>query len=158
MLSYRSAAASIAFLVFAAAASSGCGFEELRENQAALDRQRLEIDKQQHELETIRQQQTYNAAPTPVGSCDPDVMRIATKRGGDSFAAGDYQRAVGYYSDADKACPGNPEAELNLARAYEALGQRDQARKYYQKASESPGSDDRYARQAQEALSRMTRK
>jgi tetratricopeptide (TPR) repeat protein len=158
MLPYRSAVASFAFLIVVTASLSGCMFEELRENQAALDRQRAQIDKQQHELENIRQQQTYNAAPAPVGSCDPDVMRIATRRGGNSFAAGDYQRAVGYYSDADKACPGKPEAELNLARACEALGQLDQARKYYQKASESTGSDARFARQAQEALSRMTRK
>jgi tetratricopeptide (TPR) repeat protein len=137
-------------------ATSGCLFEELKANERALEAQQIEIDRQAHELATLRQQSSYEGAPAPTGSCDRDIMRKATRRGGERFAAGDYKHALGYYDDALKACPRNAEAELNLARTYEAMEQRAPARLHYQKAVEAAGGDDlTAARQAQEALARI---
>jgi len=64
-------------------------------------------------------------------------MTQATRQGGDKFAAGDFPGALGYYQDALAACPGNPRAELNVGRAYEALNDKGQALAHYQNAASS---------------------
>ena len=62
---------------------------------------------------------------------------IATQRGGEKFAAGDFNKALGYYQDALAACPNDDRAEVNVARTYEALGNKVAAIKHYRKAADS---------------------
>jgi tetratricopeptide (TPR) repeat protein len=84
------------------------------------------------------------------------VMRKATHRGGEAFAQSDFKQALGYYQDAQTACPGNAEAELNLARAYEALGEREAAVSNYTRAANAAsGSDPAIVKQARDALERL---
>ena len=98
---------------------------------------------------------SYSTAPAPAGSCDAEVMRKATQRGGEAFAKGNFTQALGYYQDAATACPGNAEAELNLARTHEALGDRDSAINDYTSAANAGGSDPAIAKQARDALERL---
>ena len=85
-----------------------------------------------------------------------EVMRKATQRGGESFAQSDFKRALGYYQDAETACPNSAEAELNLARAHEALGDRAAAISNYTRAENAAGgSNPAIAEQARDALERM---
>ena len=65
------------------------------------------------------------------------VETAASKRGGDKFAAGEFAKALGYYQDALAACPNDERAEVNVARTYEALGNKVGAIKHYRKAADS---------------------
>ena len=53
----------------------------------------------------------------------------------------EFTKALGYYQDAVTACPTSAQAQLNVARAYEALGDRDQAMDYYKRAIQAAPSD-----------------
>jgi tetratricopeptide (TPR) repeat protein len=129
--------------------AAGCMSEAIKQNQQQLDQQKAE-------LEQLKQHPT--AAPPP-GSCDKSVMQVATKHGGDRFAASEFTKALGYYQDAITACPTSAQAQLNLARAYEALGDRGQAVDHYKRAVQDAPSDHdadpAVAEQAQQALSRL---
>ena len=87
-------------------------------------------------------------------------MQVATRHGGERFAASEFTKALGYYQDAVTACPTSARAQLNVARAYEALGDRGQAMDYYKRAIQSAPSDHDAApgvsEQAQQALARLT--
>ena len=111
----------------------------------------------QGEIAALRQPQAaYASAAAPAGACDMDVMRKATQRGGEAFAQSDFKQALGYYQDAQSACPGNAEAELNLARADEALGEREAAiSNYTHAANAASGSDPAILKQARDALERL---
>ena len=61
---------------------------------------------------------------------------VASHRGGDKFAAGDFNKALGYYQDALLACPNDERAEVNVARSYEALGNKVAAINLYRKVAE----------------------
>ena len=61
----------------------------------------------------------------------------ATHRGGDKFAAGDFNKALGYYQDALLACPNDERAEVNVARTYEALGNKVAAINLYRKVADA---------------------
>jgi tetratricopeptide (TPR) repeat protein len=83
-------------------------------------------------------------------------LEAATKRGGEHFAAGNFSLALGYYKDAVTACPTSAQAQLNVARAYEALGLRERAIEHYKLASESTApADSQAATQARQALVRL---
>ena len=80
----------------------------------------------------------------------------ATKRGGERFAANDFNKAILYYNDALTACPTDDRAEVNVARTYEALGNNAAAIKHYRKAAESNGPTVSDASdQAKAALNRL---
>jgi Tfp pilus assembly protein PilF len=85
------------------------------------------------------------------------IAQEATRKGGERLAAGDFNRALGYYQDAVTACPKNAQSELNLARTYEALGDKAQALSHYRLAAAASGaeSDGQAARDAREAVSRL---
>jgi tetratricopeptide (TPR) repeat protein len=141
--------------------AAGCMSDAIKQNQQQLDQQKAELDQLKQQVAELKaaQQPAYStAAPVP-GSCDKGVMQAATKRGGDRFAAGDFSKALGYYQDAVTACPASAQAQLNVARAYEALGNRDQAMDYYRRAIYTAPSDHdagrAVAEQAQQALSRL---
>jgi tetratricopeptide (TPR) repeat protein len=111
-------------------------------NQQQLEQQRAELDQLKQEVARLETQSSaHNYSSTPAGTCDSNVMREATRKGGESFAAGDFSAALGYYKDALTACPNNAQANLNLARAYEAVGDRLQAVAHYRTAANASGSD-----------------
>lgn len=155
----RSAAAVLGGVLIALVIGvAGCMSSAIEANQHQLDQQKAELDQLKQEVAALQAARTpsYPTTMPPPGSCDEAVMREATKRGGERFAASDFSRALGYYQDAVTACPGNAQAEVNVARAYEALGQRDQAIDYYKRASQSTAAaDSDAAGQARQALARL---
>lgn len=157
------------FVMFAA----GCNEAAIKANQQQVQMQQAQIDKMQKEISALKAAQPApTMAPAPAtassptaassgtkGACDQTVLRTATRRGGDSYSSGDLKRALGYYRDAVTACPGDPSAQLNLARTYEALGNRSQAIDHYRQAAAASGSgskDQKAIEAARMALSRLT--
>lgn len=136
---------------------AGCLGGEIEANKSQLQAQQAELEQLKGEIAALRQAQApYTATAAPVGACDMDVMRKATQRGGEAFAQSDFKQALGYYQDAQTACPGNAEAELNLARAHEALGEREAAISNYTHAADAgSGSDPAIVKQARDALERL---
>jgi len=84
-------------------------------------------------------------------------MREATRKGGALFAASDFSGALSYYQDALTACPNNARANLNLARTYEAIGDRAEAVAHYRLAANAGGTeiDPEAVRDARSALNRL---
>ncbi|MBV8452542.1 MAG: tetratricopeptide repeat protein, partial [Deltaproteobacteria bacterium] len=108
------------------------------------------------EVATLQTQRpAYNYPSLPPGSCDTSIMHEATRKGGERFAASDFSAALNYYQDALTACPNNAQANVNLARAYEAVGDRAQAVAHYRSAAKASGADAEAARAAHAALSRL---
>jgi tetratricopeptide (TPR) repeat protein len=130
---------------------AGCGDATLKAQQQQVQAQQQQIEQQQQEIESLKaggpSSYTPGVAP-PTGGCDRATADVATKRGGDKFATGDYQHALGYYKDALTACPGDARAEINLARTYEALGDRQAAIEHYRAAASSGGAGSEEARNA----------
>jgi tetratricopeptide (TPR) repeat protein len=143
-----------------AAAVGGCQQDAIDQNKRLLEQQQAQLEQLKQQVTALKAaQQPYSTTAPPPGTCDPDVMREATRHGDDRFAAGEFSHALGYYQDASTACPNNAQAEVNLARTYEALGQRDQAVKYYKLAGRSTTSaDSAVAQQARDALARLGEK
>lgn len=145
----------IVALIFTGALS-GCLQEAIETNQKQLQQQQAELDQLKQEVAALqtRQSPSYGTTAPPPGSCDKAVMEVATRKGGERFAASDFTRALGYYQDAVTACPTNPQAQLNVARTFEAIGDRNQALAHYKLASAATGDADA-ARQAREAIARL---
>jgi tetratricopeptide (TPR) repeat protein len=138
---------------------AGCMQGAIDENTRQLAQQKAELDQLEQQVAALRAQQSsggYASAVAP-GGCDQSIAREATKRGAERFKARDFNAALGYYRDATTACPKDAQAQFNLAQAYEALGQRDQAVAHYRQASELAGAGTRSAteQQAREALARL---
>lgn len=147
-----------AILAILGCSSAGCADSQLKEMQQQVAQQKVLIEQQNKELEEFRvqqQQQALGRVPAPPGSCDNDVMHLALAHGDDQYAAGKYEVALGYYEDAARACPGKAQVELSLARAYEALGDRREARHHYQLALDSGQSDSGAADQARKGIARV---
>jgi len=102
-----------------------------------------------------QQQQAASYRLPPPGSCDDAVMRRALAHGDDQYAGGQYAIALGYYQDAEKACPGRPQPELSLARVYEAMGNRAEARRHYQRALDAAPAGTSVADQARRGVNRL---
>jgi tetratricopeptide (TPR) repeat protein len=138
---------------------AGCFNDALfKANQQQLERQQAELNQLKQQVATLQTQRPANNYPSvPPGSCDEDIMREATRKGGERFAASDFSGALGYYQDALTACPNSARANVNLARAYEAIGDRAEALAHYRIAAKANGSeaDDEAARDARAALSRL---
>jgi tetratricopeptide (TPR) repeat protein len=140
--------------------AAGCGGDQIEATNKLVQQQQEQIEKQQQEIEAIKssQNQTYTpgVATSARGGCDKQVEQVASQRGGDKFAAGDYAKALGYYQDAQTACPNDDRANVNVARTYEALGQNAQAIKYYRKAADTSGPTETDAEdEAKAALERL---
>ena len=155
----RRVALALAVLAFMAA---GCGSDQTEATNKLVQQQQEQIEKQQQEIEAIKasQNQSYTPgaarSPSASGGCDKQVEQVATQRGGDKFAAGDYTKALGYYQDAQTACPNDDRANVNVARTYEALGNNAQAIKYYRRAADTPGATETDAEdEAKAALERL---
>ena len=145
----------IASLIFASALS-GCLQGAIAANQQQLEQQQVELDQLKQQVAALQAQQSqpYGATASAAGACDKAVMEVATRKGGERFAASDFTRALGYYQDAATACPTNAQAQLNVARTFEAIGDRTQALAHYKLASAATGDADA-ARQAREAIVRL---
>ncbi len=138
------------------AALGGCLSEQIEENNRLIQQQQAQLEDLRKEIEALKAQQ-YAPTPPPGATCDKSVMATATKRGGERFAAGDFARALGYYQDALTACPGDARAEVNLARTYEAQGNKTAAVEHYRRAAASTDSSEADAQQdARTALQRLT--
>ncbi|MGH7948251.1 MAG: hypothetical protein ACREQF_03390 [Candidatus Binataceae bacterium] len=156
-MSIRHFAAPLLAIVIALCVA-GCMSREIEESRRQIEAQQALIEKQGRD---IQQLQTLQAATqrTPVaalGTCDPSVRDLATRKGGERFAANDFQQALGFYEDALVACPNSARAELNVARTYQAIGNRSLAIDHYQHAARATDSSDPDASaQARAALVRL---
>jgi tetratricopeptide (TPR) repeat protein len=140
-----------------ALAVSGCLDNEIRQNNEILQRQQTELNQMQSELAAMRVQAAtppYSTTTKP-GACDRAVMKQATRKGGEHFAASDYAHALGYYQDAAAACPQSAQAQLNLARTYEAIGDREHALEHYRLAAQAPTANGDASQQARAAITRL---
>jgi tetratricopeptide (TPR) repeat protein len=136
--------------------SASCQSAALQADQNTVQQNQEEIERMQRQIEDLKAQQTYRTPQPPPGSCDRDVLARATRQGGENYSSGDFDKALGYYQDALTACPGNPRAELNLGRAYEALHDRGQALNYYQQAASSGDPTEKAAEaEAHTAVDRL---
>jgi len=144
--------------LIAAPALSGCLQEAIDANKRQLDQQQAQLDQLKQQVAALQNQHAYSTNPPPAGGCDTAVMETATRKGGDRFAAGDFTHALGYYQDAATACPSSAQAQLNVARTFEAVGDRPQAMAHYRLAAGSAGGGDadaNAAKQARDAISRL---
>ncbi len=120
---------------------SGCMGDQIDATNKLVQQQQEQLEHQQQELEALQANQNQGYTPgvanSPRGGCDKDVETVASKRGGDNFAAGDFNKALGYYQDALMACPTDERAEVNVARSYEALGNKVAAINLYRKVADS---------------------
>ena len=141
-----------------AATLAACDSATIKANEAQVAAQQQQIEENQRLIAELKAQQpayTPGVAPPPT-SCDRTVADRATQNGGAKMAATQYTAAIGYYNDAVAACPNDAKAELNLARAYEAAGDRSSAIAHYRAALGAPnaaGTD--VTAQASSALARM---
>jgi tetratricopeptide (TPR) repeat protein len=133
-----------------------CENAAIEANAQQVQQQQAQIEKMQQQIAALKSGQSYGTMPPAPGTCDKAVMAEAARRGGEKMASGDFARAAGYYNDALTACPGNAQAEVNLARAYEALHESDKAVANYRLAAASTDpADSAAAQQAREALKRL---
>jgi tetratricopeptide (TPR) repeat protein len=145
--------------IVAASLLAGC-FDDamLKANQQQLERQQSELNQLKQEVAMLQTQRpAYNYPSLPPGSCDTSIMHEATRKGGERFAASDFSAALNYYQDALTACPNSAQANVNLARTYEAVGDRAQAVAHYKAAANASGAnaDAQAVRDAHAALSRL---
>jgi tetratricopeptide (TPR) repeat protein len=153
--------ASAGLAIMMAVSAAGCLSDAIKEDQRQLDQQKAELEQLKQQVADLKnaQQPSYPTTAPPPGFCDKSVMQVATRHGGERFAASEFTKALGYYQDAVTACPTSAQAQLNVARAYEALGDRDQAMNYYKSALQSaPSEDAAVAEQARQALARLAAK
>ncbi len=140
------------------AAVCGCQQAAIQNNQKMVQQNQQQIEEMQKQLVEMQTQQSYGAsapAPGTPGTCDKAVMNTASRRGGNAYAAGDLNKALGFYQDAVTACPGSAKANLNVGRTYEALGNRPAAIRSYKAAANAGDSEGDSVQQAQGALSRL---
>ncbi len=149
----------VGFLYMLVALLSGCLNDTLlKANQQQLERQQTELDQLKQEVAALQTQPpAYSQKSLAPGSCDHNIMREATRKGGERFAASDFSGALGYYRDALTACPNSAQANVNLARAYEAVGDRVEAVAHYKIAANASGldADAEAVRGARAALTRL---
>ena len=150
--------ASLVIAGLVAASLMSCGDSQIEANNELVKQQQTQIEQMQQEIESLKVNQTgYTpGVSSSAGGCDKAVETTATQRGGERFAASDFGKALGYYQDALTACPTDDRAEVNVARAYESLGDKASAVKHYRKAANSGGPTVSNAQtQAQNALVRL---
>lgn len=140
-------------------AVSGCGGDQIAATQEMVKQQQEQIEQQQQEIDALKTNQAaaYNpgVASAP-GGCDRAVENAATEHGGEQFSSGNFHKALDYYNDALSACPKDDQAEVNVARTYEALGNKPAAIRHYRVAAESTNvTVSRASDEAKEALLRL---
>jgi tetratricopeptide (TPR) repeat protein len=125
-------------LAIFALVASGCGGDQIAATQEMVKQQQEQIEQQQQEIDALKVQGSYTpGVASTSGGCDRGVENTATERGGERFSSGDFHKALLYYNDALTACPTSDQAQVNVARTYEALGNKPAAIKHYRIAAES---------------------
>lgn len=140
--------------------AAGCMGDQIDATNKLVQQQQEQLEHQQQEIEALSANQNQGYTPgvarSSPGGCDKEVETIASKRGGDRFAAGDFSRALGFYQDALMACPTDATAQVNVARTYEAQGNNAAAVKLYRRAADSKGATVSDAQEeARAALERL---
>lgn len=138
--------------------ASGCANDAIEANKRQVEQNQALIEQTQTQIAMLQSQQNSGPpppAPGTPGACDKNVEATATKRAGDAYTSGDLSKALGYYRDAVTACPTSSKANVNLARAYETLDNRESAIRYYRAAAASNDSDAASSKAAKTALSRL---
>ena len=137
----------------------GClGQEGVEENRRQIAAQQELLAQQQKQIVELQAQGGVGTSYSPAKPCEESVRQRASRRGAGKFAAHDYAAALGYFQDALTACPSSPQAEFDVARAFDALGERAQARTHYRRAAKLAGAADAtIAEQARAALTRLGR-
>jgi tetratricopeptide (TPR) repeat protein len=148
-------AVQVVFVAVALGALCGCQQAAIEENKRQVAVLEGQIKEMQKQIVALKTQQSYPVATLAPGTCDKVVMDTATRRGSDAFVSGDLRRARGYYEDAVTACPASARAQVNLARVYERMGERPEARAHYRSAASSGDSDTMAVKDARAALSRL---
>ena len=133
----------------------GCQNAAIEANQRQVQQNQNMIEQSQREIASLKAQQNSPPPPSKAGACDKTVEASATHSGGDALASGDMSKALGYYQDALTACPSSSKADMNLARVYETLDNREAAIRYYRAAASSNASDGKSTKDAQAALTRL---
>jgi len=137
---------------------AGCMGDQIDATKQLVQQQQEQLERQQHEIEALQASQGSKpgATASTAGGCDKGVETQASQHGGDRFAAADFSKALEYYQDALSACPNDPRAEVNVARTYEALGNKIAAINHYRKAADTAGPTVSDAsEEARTALERM---
>jgi tetratricopeptide (TPR) repeat protein len=147
--------AALSLAVFALIAA-GCS-DQNDATQKLVQQQQEQLEHQQQELEQLQANQNQSYAPGVAttssrggGGCDKQVETVASQRGGEKFAAGDFNKALGYYQDALMACANDDKAEVNVARTYEALGNKVAAINMYRKVADAGDANSATVSDAQE--------
>jgi tetratricopeptide (TPR) repeat protein len=138
--------------------ASGCGGDQIASTQEMVKQQQEQIEQQQQEIDALKNTQaTYTpGVASSSGGCDRGVENAATERGGEQFSSGNFHKALDYYNDALSACPTSDQAHVNVARTYEALGNKPAAIKHYRIAAESTSPTvSRASDEAKQALVRL---
>ena len=146
--------------ILAATLLPQCGdSSQLEANKQLVQQQQTEIEQMQQQIEALKTNQGAGYTPGVAsnnGGCDKAVESTASQRGGERFAANDFGKALGYYQDAVTACPSDDRPQLNVARAYEAMGDKASAIKIYRRiANENSPTVSAAQTQAQNALIRL---
>ncbi len=137
----------------------GClGEQGIEENRRQVAAQQALITQQQKQIAELQARTSASTSYAPAKRCEESVRQSASRRGAEKFAAHDYSTALGYFQDAVAACPSSPQAEFDVARAFDALGERAQARTHYRRAAKLAGAANAtIAEQARAALTRLGR-
>ncbi len=146
-------------LAMPALIAAGCSVPPVDETALYDQRQQAQM------VQMLRSvQQMEAAAPTDYRAqagnsvCNQQASQEALRQGNESFARADYRSAIPYYENAMMACPRDGETALRLARAFEALKEKDQAIIYYERAAASTNDRNSPVRQAAlKALDRLNK-
>jgi tetratricopeptide (TPR) repeat protein len=140
---------------------SGCMGDQIDATNKLVQQQQEQLEHQQQELEAMQANQnqgyTPGAATSSRGGCDKQVETVASQRGGEKFASGDFNKALGYYQDALLACPNDDRAEVNVARTYEALGNKVAAINIYRKVADTDANSATVSDAQEEANAALLR-
>jgi tetratricopeptide (TPR) repeat protein len=139
---------------------AGCQGDQIETTKRLVEQQQSQLEHQQQEIEALKANQNLSYTPgvaaSSRGGCDKGVETAASQRGGDRFSAADFSKALEYYQDALSTCPTDARAEVNVARTYEALGNKVAAINHYRKAADRSGPTVSDAsEEARAALERM---
>jgi tetratricopeptide (TPR) repeat protein len=148
----------LTFAIVVMLALPGCLQDQINATQQQVTQQQSELEQLEQQVAALQSQRGPDSTTsTPPGACDVTVMRVASKKGGERFSASDFGHALGYYQDAVTACSTSAQALLNVARAYEAMGDHSNALNYYRRAANAtgPNAEPDAVRQAREALNRL---
>ena len=142
-------------------ALTGCMQNQIDANNRQLEAEQTELDQLRQQVKVLQNQSgqgSYTTPPIAPNACDSDVMKDATRKGGERMASGNPADAVGYYQDAVTACPGSAEAQLNLAHAYEITGDNPAALQHYRlaAAASGPNANPAAVKKARDAITRLS--